>query len=209
MATASRSEWDLRFENTCNFEISIWAKAPNAAPDRNRRLGIGVGDGGFPAGGAGCAVSLCRRRVDVLTEPTGGPFSRGRRGPFFSCHFQPARLLGARARPGSVTANLAGPGPGPGADDVSPAATGTPRCASATCDLDLALDLPGRRGQPRPYSPHEDPRASRRGQWEALPPPACWKPAGVVSASSRRRRRPLGRLRPPAPRRCRRRARAS
>ena len=47
------------------------------------------------------------------------------------------------------------------------------------------------------------------GQWEALPPPACWKPAGVVSASSRRRRRPLGRLRPPAPRRCRRRARAS
>ena len=58
-------------------------RTPNAAPDRNRRLGIGVGDGGFPAGGAGCAVSLCRRRVDVLTEPTGGPFSRGRRGPFF------------------------------------------------------------------------------------------------------------------------------
>ena len=48
-------------------------RTPNAAPDRNRRLGIGVGDGGFPAGGAGCAVSLCRRRVDVLTEPTGGP----------------------------------------------------------------------------------------------------------------------------------------
>ena len=62
-------------------------RTPNAAPDRNRRLGIGVGDGGFPAGGAKCAVSLCRRRVDVLTEPTGGPFSRGRRGPFFSCHF--------------------------------------------------------------------------------------------------------------------------
>ena len=66
-------------------------RTPNAAPDRNRRLGIGVGDGGFPAGGAGCAVSLCRRRVDVLTEPTGGPFSRGRRGPFFSCHFQSRR----------------------------------------------------------------------------------------------------------------------
>ena len=89
-------------------------RTPNAAPDRNRRLGIGVGDGGFPAGGAKCAVSLCRRRVDVLlTEPTGGPFSRGRRGPFFSCHFQSARprresvqnrphcVARARPRPGS------------------------------------------------------------------------------------------------------------
>ena len=59
-------------------------------PHRTGTAGSGLGSGtaGSPAGGAGCAVSLCRRRVDVLTEPTGGPFSRGRRGPFFSCHFQ-------------------------------------------------------------------------------------------------------------------------
>ena len=58
-------------------------------PHRTGTAGSGLGSGtaGSPAGGAGCAVSLCRRRVDVLTEPTGGPFSRGRRGPFFSCHF--------------------------------------------------------------------------------------------------------------------------
>ena len=61
-------------------------------PHRTGTAGSGLGSGtaGSPAGGAGCAVSLCRRRVDVLTEPTGGPFSRGRRGPFFSCHFHRA-----------------------------------------------------------------------------------------------------------------------
>ena len=66
-------------------------------PHRTGTAGSGLGSGtaGSPAGGAGCAVSLCRRRVDVLTEPTGGPFSRGRRGPFFSCHFQ---FIGALPR---------------------------------------------------------------------------------------------------------------
>ena len=62
-------------------------------PHRTGTAGSGLGSGtaGSPAGGAGCAVSLCRRRVDVLTEPTRGPFSRGRRGPFFSCHFHDGR----------------------------------------------------------------------------------------------------------------------
>ena len=79
-------------------------------PHRTGTAGSGLGSGtaGSPAGGAGCAVSLCRRRVDVLTEPTGGPFSRGRRGPFFSCHFHSpatfaAQHLGSTCWPSSVS----------------------------------------------------------------------------------------------------------
>ena len=72
---------------------STTSQGPGAPPNSERRTGPEppARDWGrgrrVPGGGAGCAVSLCRRRVDVLTEPTGGPFSRGRRGPFFSCHF--------------------------------------------------------------------------------------------------------------------------
>ena len=71
---------------------STTSQGPGAPPNSERRTGPEppARDWGrgrrVPGGGAGCAVSLCRRRVDVLTEPTGGPFSRGRRGPFF-CHF--------------------------------------------------------------------------------------------------------------------------
>ena len=32
--------------------------------------------------------------------------------------------------------------------------------------------------------PQAGPGSRRGGKWEALPPPVCWKPAGVVSASS-------------------------
>ena len=69
---------------------STTSQGPGAPPNSERRTGPEppARDWGrgrrVPGGGAGCAVSLCRRRVDVLTEPTGGPFSRGRRGPFFS-----------------------------------------------------------------------------------------------------------------------------
>ena len=68
---------------------STTSQGPGAPPNSERRTGPEppARDWGrgrrVPGGGAGCAVSLCRRRVDVLTEPTGGPFSRGRRGPFF------------------------------------------------------------------------------------------------------------------------------
>ena len=59
-------------------------------------VGVGVGgDGRFPVVAAACAV-LCGRRIDVLTEPTGGPFSGGRRGPFSGCHFQEGPLRWAR-----------------------------------------------------------------------------------------------------------------
>ena len=113
-------------------------RTPNAAPDRNRRLGIGVGDGGFPAGGAGCAVSLCRRRVDVLTEPTGGPF--------FSCHFHAGRrpglgadrTAGAGGRGHERGADARGDGragrrhPGEGAGGVPVAAGGGDSCRRPT-----------------------------------------------------------------------------
>ena len=78
---------------------STTSQGPGAPPNSERRTGPEppARDWGrgrrVPGGGAGCAVSLCRRRVDVLTEPTGGPFSRGRRGPFFSCHFQSRGLV--------------------------------------------------------------------------------------------------------------------
>ena len=82
---------------------STTSQGPGAPPNSERRTGPEppARDWGrgrrVPGGGAGCAVSLCRRRVDVLTEPTGGPFSRGRRGPFFSCHFQDLPAVGAAA----------------------------------------------------------------------------------------------------------------
>ena len=61
-------------------------------------VGVGVGgDGRFPVVAAACAV-LCGRRIDVLTEPTGGPFSGGRRGPFSGCHFQPVACAAGRVR---------------------------------------------------------------------------------------------------------------
>ena len=72
-------------------------------PHRTGTAGSGLGSGtaGSPAGGAGCAVSLCRRRVDVLTEPTGGPFSRGRRA---SCEkrVRPSFCLRPRGERGSA-----------------------------------------------------------------------------------------------------------
>ena len=83
---------------------STTSQGPGAPPNSERRTGPEppARDWGrgrrVPGGGAGCAVSLCRRRVDVLTEPTGGPFSRGRRGPFFSCHFHPGALAARRHR---------------------------------------------------------------------------------------------------------------
>ena len=61
-------------------------------PRRTGTVGSGsgseaAGTAGFPAVGAGVRRFAVSKEVDVLTEPTGGPFSRGRRGPFFGCHF--------------------------------------------------------------------------------------------------------------------------
>ena len=54
------------------------------SPDQTHRIGVASG------GGAG-EFAACAARTDVLMEPTGGPFSRGHRGPFFSCHFHRGR----------------------------------------------------------------------------------------------------------------------
>ena len=104
---------------------STTSQGPGAPPNSERRTGPEppARDWGrgrrVPGGGAGCAVSLCRRRVDVLTEPTGGPFSRGRRGPFFSCHFHmPSVLRGCvRAPPRAPRAGQGVRPPAAGAAD--------------------------------------------------------------------------------------------
>ena len=146
-------------------------RTPNAAPDRNRRLGIGVGDGGFPARGAGCAVSLCRRRVDVLTEPTGGPFSRGRRGPFFSCHFQAHRGTQALSR------RRLPPEPSP----TAAAATATRRAPEVQPAAPRNTGVAGRadeRRVPASWSPGLPKRPARKRKGSARTGAICWRSLG-------------------------------
>ena len=112
-------------------------------PHRTGTAGSGLGSGtaGSPAGGAGCAVSLCRRRVDVLTEPTGGPFSRGRRGPFFSCHFQSI----GRPAPAGLAARGTGSGLAAGVQAGVGMLMSSPTCGSSGPGASVASSAPSAR----------------------------------------------------------------
>ena len=137
-------------------------------PHRTGTAGSGLGSGtaGSPAGGAGCAVSLCRRRVDVLTEPTGGPFSRGRRGPFFSG----PSCLPVFNHPSVRRTCIARQGDG-GAVSRRRAEAGGRAPAARPVSLSPPIE-PGAHRLASPELPdHED--LSRTGKW-AVPPAPCW-----------------------------------